>query len=282
MENALYNSEANQEILLCQQGTRIGILKHITTWANDITRETIFWLYGPAGTGKSTIASSFVRSLVHTHQLGASYFFKRGEKDRNGTAGFSPTIASQLISTIPDFKNYLKPSLDKIGNARIEKLALEEHFKTLILAPLSEMPQDKSGILTRVIVVDALDECERYDHIPRLLNLLTQLQKLTTIRFRVFLTSRSANPIVDAFEDLRSNGATYSSLALHEEFSDETKADISAVLKARFASIKVKRKITKDPWPETEEFVRLVTLASQPSPLFIYAATLCRFVDDET
>ena len=257
-------------------------MNHITAWANDITRETLYWLYGPAGTGKSTIAASFIRLLVATDQLGATYLFKRGDKDRNDTALFFPTIASQLILTIPSFRIHLKRSLEKIGNTKIEKKALEEQFKTLILAPLSEVLPDKSEMLTKVIVVDALDECERYGHIPRILNLLAQLQKLSTIRLCVFLTSRSASPIVDVFEDFKRNNSTYSSLALHEEFYNETAADIRSFLTKQFANIKSRRKITKDPWPESEKLDRLFTLASQPSPLFIYAATLCRFVNDET
>jgi hypothetical protein len=138
-----------------------------------------------------------------------------------------------------------------------------------------------SGILTRVLVVDALDECEQYGHISRILSLLSQLQGLVTVRLRVFLTSRSADPVVVAFEDLKGKDAVYRSVPIHEEFYEETKADISDFLKTRFATIKAKRKITKDPWPDPEDLDHLVNLATNPSPLFIYAATLCRFVYDE-
>ncbi|KAF4636457.1 hypothetical protein G7Y89_g1629 [Cudoniella acicularis] len=282
VDNALYNSEADQHIPMCQTGTRVGILNRITAWANDVESETVFWVFGPAGTGKSTITRTLAHSLADTRQLGASYFFKRGEEGRNDTARFFPTIASQLVDTIPPFKKCLRKSLQKLGNAKVEKKALGEQFKTLILTPLSEIPPHASGILTKIIVIDALDECECYNDVPLICRLLSQLQELSTVRLRVFLTSRSANPIVDAFEDLRNNGAAYRSLSLYEEFYEETKTDISAFLKARFTTIKAKRKITTDPWPDPENLVRLVTLASQPSPLFIYAATLCRFVDDET
>ena len=279
MENAPYNSAADEDIPLCHQGTRSGILKYITTWANDNTSETIFWLYGPAGTGKSTITRSLADSLAHDSQLAASYFFKRGEEDRNGTALFFPTIASQLIGTMPKFRAFLRKSLENLEKTKVENMALKEQFKRLILTPLSEMPTDKSGILTGVIIVDALDECEQYNRIPKILSLLSQLRELRTVRLRVFLTSRPAIPIVDAFEELRSNGVTYRSLALHEAFYEDTKADISTFLKSRFATIKTKRKIT-GPWPDPTDLDRLVSLATNPSPLFIYAATLCRFVDD--
>jgi NACHT domain len=282
VENALYNSAADEDIPLCHQGTRSAILKYITTWANDTTSETIFWLYGPAGTGKSTITRSLADSLTRDSQLGASYFFKRGEEDRNGTTLFFPTIASQLIGTIPKFRVLLRKSLENLGKTKVENMALKEQFKRLILTPLSEMPTDKSGIPTGVIIVDALDECEQYeqyDRIFKILSLLSQLRELSTVRLRVFLTSRPAIPIVDAFEELRRKGVTCRSLALHEEFYEDTKADISTFLKSRFATIKTKRRIT-GPWPDPTDLDRLVSLATNPSPLFIYAATLCRFVDD--
>jgi hypothetical protein len=185
-----------------------------------------------------------------------------------------------LIATIPTFRTFLRNSLDKLGNAKAEKKTLEEQFKVLILNPLSEMVfPDSSGMLTRVIVIDALEECERYDHVSRILSLLLQLRELTTVCLRVLLTSRSADLIVDAFDNLKDNA--YHRLALDEEFYDETKADISAFLKARFATIKAKAKITKDPWPDPKDLDRLVSLATEPSPLFIYASTLCRFVYEE-
>ncbi|RYP03115.1 hypothetical protein DL765_010598 [Monosporascus sp. GIB2] len=280
--SALYNSVDDQHVPLCAQGTRISILSQITAWVNDVDGETIFWVYGPAGIGKSTISRTLAHSLANTGQLGASYFFKRGEEGRNGTARFFPTIASQLITTIPTFKNFLRKSLEKLGNAKVEEKALGEQFKILFLAPLSEMVPETSGILTRVIVIDALDECEHSGDIPLICSLLSQLQELITVHLRVFLTSRSAHPVVGAFEDLKNNDTTYRGLALHEEFYADTKADICTFLQARFASIKVKQKITKDPWPDPKDFDRLLTLATNPSPLFIYAATLCRFVYDET
>ena len=280
-ETALYDSEANYNIPLCQQGTRVGILNRITAWINNITSETIFWLYGPAGTGKSTISRTLANDLFNTGQLGASYFFKRGEKDRSGTAQFFPTIASQLIDTTPTFETCLRKSLEMPGNAKVENKSLEKQFNTIILTPLS-MLSDKSGILTRIIVVDALDECEPYEHIAEILSLFSQLKGLRKVRLRVFLTCRSTNPI-DTFEDLENKDlkdkkTTYPRLALHED--DAAKADISAFLEKSFADIKIKGKITKDPWPDPKDLDRLVSLATNPSPLFIYAATLRRFVYD--
>jgi len=232
-------------------------------------------------TGKSTIARTLAHFLEDTEQLGASYFFRRGEQGRNGTALFFPTLASQLIATIPTFKAHLGQSLENPATAEVEKKALKEQFKMLIQDPVSNMSPEKSGVLTRVIVVDALDECECQDDVPVVLSLLSQLQEQKTVRLRVFFTSRSTYPIVGVFEDLANNRTSYRCLALDKEYRNETKDDISAFLKFTFATIKAKAKVAKDPWPEPRELDRLINLATTPSPLFIYAATLCRFVDDK-
>lgn len=179
------------------------------------------------------------------------------------------------------FNTYLRESLEKLGNVKIEKTALKEQFETLLLTPLSAILPDDSGMMTRIIIIDALDECERYDHIPEILKMLAQLRGLRNVRFRVFLTCRSAPRIVSAFNDLNTQPGIYRCLALEKEFNKETKADISAFLRKTFANIRTKSGITIDPWPDPKDLNRLVSLATNPSPLFIYAATLCRFVYDE-
>lgn len=281
--SALYSSAEDQHIQPCQQGTRVSIRNQIMAWANDINRETLFWVYGPAGTGKSTISRSIAQSLADTGLLGASYFFKREKEGRNSASRFFPTIASQLIATVPTFKRSLRESLEKPGNIGLETKALREQFKTLILTPLSQVFTDASQpILNRVIVIDALDECEDGGDIRIIFDLLSQLQELSTVRLGVFLTSRFAYPIVGAFRSLQRKQISYRSLSLLEDFSEETKADISTFLVERFATIKTNNEITEDPWPDPKDLDHLITLATNPSPLFIYAAILCRFVDDGT
>lgn len=279
-ENAIYNSAEDQDIPLCQPDTRVSILNQITTWATGFEMETIFWLSGPAGTGKSTISRTLAHSLADARRLGASYFFKRGAERRNDTGLFFPTIADQLARTIPAFDACLRKLLKMEENFKVENKALEEQFRILIHTPLSEMRPDDSGVLTKVIVIDALDECEHLEHISRILGLFSQLRAITTVRLRVFLTSRSSHPIISAFKDLDKKNVLYHKLALDEEFHNETKADISAFLRQRFAVIKAHWDIPEEPWPEHGKLDYLIDRATIPSPLFIYAATLCRFIGD--
>jgi len=156
------------------------------------------------------------------------------------------------------------------------KKALEIQFQRLIMTPLAAIAREASEILTRVIVIDALDECKGDRIVGLICRLLSQLHGLGAVRLRVFLTSRSAPHIVGAFKNI-----PHRSLSLLD-FSDETKGDISAFLEEGFAKIKADNNIMENPWPRPKDLDRLLALATNPSPLFIYAATLCRFVDDGT
>ena len=43
----------------CYEGTREGLLEDLRTWAESDNGEQFFWLHGPAGSGKTTIAQTF-------------------------------------------------------------------------------------------------------------------------------------------------------------------------------------------------------------------------------
>ena len=280
-DSALYDSAEDQHIPRCQEGTRKGILSKITVWANAVESETIFWLHGPAGTGKSTISRTIARDFAEARLLGASYFFKR--QSRSGSSRFFPTIAARLVDSIPPLETHVCQSLNKLGKlgkAKIEEKSLETQFQTLILTPCNILSKQWAAKRTRVIVIDALDECEADDDIRKICTLLSQLQELNTVRVRVLLTSRSTSTIGEAFNDAKTKHTTRDLSLL--DFSDDSKTDISAFLGKRFAAIKNEKHITENPWPDPKDLAHLLTLATNPSPLFIYAATLCLFVNDGT
>jgi hypothetical protein len=170
----------------------------------------------------------------------------------------------------------LRKSLEGLENDVIESRALQDQFQILLRGPLSQMRPD-ADIPTWVIIIDALDECEQPEHICRIL-LSSQLQQLDNVRMCVLVTSRHAPPIAAVFDDTRER-STHRSLSLYEEFTKETKDDITAFLETSFADIKKRRKISKRHWPDPEDLNQVVRLATTPSPLFIYATTVCRVVE---
>ncbi|PCD25239.1 hypothetical protein AU210_014347 [Fusarium oxysporum f. sp. radicis-cucumerinum] len=278
--NARYDSEDVQESPRCEPGTRVRLLEAIERWAERGSDQPVFWLVGPAGTGKSTIARSIVHTFDKDKRLVAGYFFKRGEQDRNDTSRLFSTLAMQFVDNVSSFKECLRQSLEGLDKDAVEKINLETQFHKLLWHPLENLQLNEKGPLQRIIVIDALDECERPEHLIRVLELLFRLCTVSKFRLRVLITSRSAPDIVEAFEPHLKN-KTVRNLELHREFSEDTKIDIQNFLKLRFEDIRRKRRVQQKPWPTPDDLKLIVHLSTTPEPLFIYAATLCRFVSDK-
>lgn len=254
------------------------MLKRIREWADYEESPTILWLNGPAGTGKSTIARTIAYVFSDQDQLGGSYFFDQNS-GRTGLERFFPTIANRLVATIPGFGDRLRRSLEELGNPKeeaknITTKAIEEQFKRLIKNPLAELPPSHPNTLERIIVVDALDECADRTRIQLICRLFAQLHGLPAIRIRVLLTSRP-----DPYIETSLQESYYYGLSLLDaNLGHEAKQDILLFLQSRFKDIRRNFGIKEDPWPDQDDSVRLFNMATQPSPLFIYAETLYRFV----
>lgn len=232
----------------------------------------MFWLHAPAGTGKSTLTRSLAERWHRRRILGAGYFFKRGDDERNGTARLFPTIARQLTQSIPGFQAKLRTSLKGASEQDIEFKALDIQFEILIRTPLSQLNHSSSP---KVIILDALDECKEIRKLSLVVQLLDSLRELKTMRICVFLTSRRDPLIDEMFRDRPCR-----KMALHESYRSETTKDIKAYLKSSLSAIKDRKKLATEGWPEPGQFSFLLEQATTPTPLFIYAEAAMRFIDD--
>ncbi|KAK6351685.1 hypothetical protein TWF718_004835 [Orbilia javanica] len=269
-DGAAYGSFEDQHQPECLPNTRVQLLKDIGEWVEDPRGKCVFWLSGVAGTGKSTISRTIARALREKDQLAASFFFKRGEKDRGDASKFFTTLTSQLANYITD----LAPGVQNAINdyPRIASTGHREQFDKLIFQPLSQLicppPQTVKGIL----VIDALDECDRELDQRLIVSLLAQLREIRSIDIRVFLTSRPELPLRLGFKEL--SGDIYREMILHE--IPEVEDDIAIFLRAEFAEIRISHSLPSD-WPGDRDIQKLAKMAV---PLFIFAATACRFIAD--
>ncbi|KAJ5098832.1 hypothetical protein N7532_005833 [Penicillium argentinense] len=254
----------------CLPGTRIDVLREIEEWTKTPHGKCIFWLNGMAGTGKSTISRTVATRLKEQQLLGASFFFKRGEEDRGTAKKLFPTLIEQLVVGIPRMQPEVQKAIDDDPN--ISEKVLREQFEKLLLDPLLELKQCEDTT-TRVIVIDALDECDSEDDIGVILRLLPQVQKLTSVQLRFLLTSRPELPIRLGFEEI--TGA-YRDLVLHEINKSAIEHDISLYFEDELLHLKQRHSFPPD-WPGDAATRELVNRAV---PLFIAAATLCRFISD--
>ncbi|PYH50468.1 WD domain protein [Aspergillus niger CBS 101883] len=253
----------------CLPGTRKELLLDIRDWAVSDQGKCIFWLNGLAGTGKSTISRTVAKDLQEQGLLGASFFFKRGEGDRGNAARFFPTIIQQLFTRIPELRAAILQAIR--DNPRISTMPLKEQFEELIHRPLHSLSQSSLQSLRLVVVVDALDECDRDDDIKVILQLLPRVQDVNSLCLRFFITSRPELPLRLGF-----NAIDHRDLILHEVPKPIIERDISMFLKEKFVSIRHTRSLSSD-WPGYVNAQRLVTMSV---PLFIFAATICRLFED--
>ncbi|KAL6814076.1 Pfs, NACHT and WD domain protein [Trichoderma camerunense] len=275
-EGAAFDSHAEEHNPTCLPGTRVELLQHITNWTQDPSAKAIFWLNGMAGTGKSTVSRTIAKSLVSTGHLGASFFFKRGEGDRGSSAKLFTTIAAQLATIQTNIASYFQHAIK--ANSDIGNKGLREQFNELILQPLSKVPpyKRKSGFI--VIVIDALDECELEDDVKLIIRLFNHDKSLG---LRIFLTSRPELPIRLGFSAIQGE---FQGVILHEISEPVIQHDLSVLIRHELQrirdnynkSVQEYRQLKGD-WPGQASIDTIVKMAI---PLFIFAATICRFLAD--
>ncbi|KAL9568945.1 hypothetical protein ACKAV7_006931 [Fusarium commune] len=242
---ASFDSHAEEHHPTCLPDTREELLKEIDGWIDDPKSKTIFWLNGMAGTGKSTISRTVARARAKRGDLGASFFFKRGEVDRDNLNKLMPTLAYQLALSMPEVAFFIKKALD--ANSAVIGDFVKEQFEKLIQEPLSKAAATATTPSSVVMVIDALDEC-------------------------------------DQEADISEVQGSYQDLVLHDIPAQVVEHDIIVFLDDEFKKIRLdfnmtvgdERKLPQD-WPGRPI---VQSLARMAVPLFVFAATVCRFVGD--
>ncbi|KAG2411924.1 hypothetical protein HFD88_009480 [Aspergillus terreus] len=270
-EGATFDSYANEDDE-CLPGTRHELLGRIKKWAFSPPEKCIFWLNGMAGTGKSTISRTISRCFKEQGVLGASFFFKRGEEDRGNAKKLFPTLTRQLMLWSPGLKSSVQKALN--DDPDIASKPLREQFEKLLLQPLLSINQRGQQSQNAVIIIDALDECEHDQDVRNIIRLLPRLQEVKSLCLRVFLTSRPELPIRLGFSEIGND--IYQDLVLHEIPEEVTERDIRLFLRHRFTKIRQDRKVPRD-WPGDDIIQQLVEVSV---PLFISAATVCRYIEN--
>ncbi|KIX09433.1 uncharacterized protein Z518_00513 [Rhinocladiella mackenziei CBS 650.93] len=277
-EGAAFDSHTDEQNARCHPDTRIDLRNQVKQWAVDRRSKGIFWLCGVAGTGKSTISRTVAQHFAEEGTLVASFFFKRGGGDRGNASRFFTTIVSQMIVKVPALSPLVSEAIE--ADPSLTAKSLSDQFEKLFLQPLSKILTPKP-VPRLIIVVDALDECESEGHVRTMLSLLSQAPNITSVSLRTFVTSRPDLAIRLGFKNI--SGGVYQDFILHEIPRPTIERDIAIYLNTTFSSIRnehnslyPRRPLPSD-WPGDAD---IQTLAGMAVPLFIFAATVCRFVGD--
>ncbi|KAL2783175.1 hypothetical protein BJX66DRAFT_138218 [Aspergillus keveii] len=237
VEDALFDSQANEHEPRCHPDTRIDLLREIYNRVDDTNGKSVFYLQGMAGTGKSTISCTVAQHMVErpNRPLVATFFFKRGEGDHGNSSRVVTTLTSQLIAKEPVLAASVKRAIDANANHAITGRPMGEQFEQLILKPLESVKPGKSR--TVVIIIDALDECGSEDDIRRLLYQISRGAKMKAdkIRWRAFMTGRPEMPVRLGIDAIRGD-VEQRQLELVPEA--DIHHDLTSFFKTRFASIR--------------------------------------------
>jgi hypothetical protein len=267
--DAPFNSYAKQDLSTCLPKTRVDLLEKIYNWVDSEDEPCIFWLNGLAGTGKSTIARTIAREYFEQKRLGASFFFSKGGGDVGNASKFFTSIAVQLAQNTSSLRQYISEAAKE--QIDIENHSLHDQWRQLVLRPLSRLDKRLSPS-SYLLIVDALDECDNEDHIRTILQLLAEARSLTTVRLRVFLTSRPEIPIRHSIYDIPQ--AEHQDFVLHNIQPSIVDSDISLFLEHNLGRIRQDWNLGAD-WPGGEVLRQLVVNANG---LFVWAATTCLFI----
>jgi len=263
---AAFGSFETRHDPLCLEDTRVDLLHEIQRWGEDKDERCIFWLNGLAGTGKSTIARTVAKGFS---QFKASFIFSRSNAELSHTAKFFTSIAVQLANQSPILKRLISEAVSERND--IARQSLQNQWHHLIVQPLSKLDNSFQDSLL-LIVVDALDECEDQDDIEDIVRLFAEAHGVTTIRLRIFLTSRPEVPIRHGFSKI--SNVEPRDFILHNINPATADHDIFLFLEHGFKDICQGHGFPTG-WPRHDDIQKLT---SRSSGLFVWASTAFKFI----
>ena len=246
----------------CTENTRKEILNTLQAWASDNVTTKVYWLSGMDGTGKTTIAYSFSEILERKGYLGGTFFVSHLRVDTSDAHCIIPTISLQLAKYLPSFGSLI---LDVVkNNPSCSSWRIAKQFMNFMVTPLTVACRENRVAVVPVIVLDALDECSDQSPVTELLDVILGHSKSLPVKF--FITSRPEMVVKESFDHSRA----HSNFILHEVGKEIVKADIEVYIKACLVG-----RYNRPNWPSEGDVESLVNMSGT---LFIYAATVCKYI----
>ena len=263
------NASARSE---CLNGTRVDILVKIIHWLlnpEPLDFNTL-WLFGPAGTGKSTICTTVAQYFYHLRRRGAFLLC-----DQNNPVNNEPT---RLIRTLAHQLAYFEPSIgDAIANViqnrpDIVNTPFHEQLRGLLLEPLDATKYlDTNGPI--IIIIDGLDECGDETTRSALLKALSEGLSKFPSGFRFLIASRD---IPDIRAAMQKSNVDPLQLTIDDEVNNRDIVEFLLQLRRRDIPSFEPLDLPHD-WPTDQTIRRLAQLSGG---LFIWASTAFNHIKD--
>ncbi|PBK82056.1 hypothetical protein ARMGADRAFT_743142 [Armillaria gallica] len=258
-------------------GTRAETINYLMGWIAECS-EGVLWCSGLAGTGKSSLVGTLHEHLTVNggrNRLGA--FVRYDRTEYNQASRLIASIAYSLGMFDPRIGNTVALAMQR--NRSVTGLSASsalQQFDLLLRRPL-EAVSDLATEGPIVVIIDGLDESDITREVLALL-FLGFGPRLPFMRLLIF--SRPVENILQSFR--LADQTTVSRLALDSstEQSEYVRRDIKYFISTKFDEI------YEVQLPDTtfknicEERHVVEELASRASGLFIWAATVCKFISN--
>ncbi|KAM6499583.1 hypothetical protein JOM56_005091 [Amanita muscaria] len=269
---ALHNSSAQDPDRRCHPGTRENVLMRLRQWTdNPNATDRIFWLFGPAGAGKSAIA----QTIAHAYNQGevaATFFFFRSDAARNDGNRLFPTIAWQLAFSIHATKDFIVHALGETPH--LPMTDVETQFEQLV-ARVFQLTNNIASQMRHpapVVIIDGVDECSNEQLQRRILVVIGNAVKNCRVPLRFLISSRPEALIEDTLNQFQDITLRIDLAAL-----DDSNRDVEKYLVDKFSAIGSKQGLSPT-WPGQEIIDEFVF---KSSGYFIFASTVMRYISDE-
>ena len=255
---------------VCSPGTRVDILNKIVTWAGDTSSDSpnVYWLFGHAGSGKSTIAYTIARRFEFagdsndTIILGGDFFCSRQFGETRLSKYIIRTIVYHLALKCKPFAD----ALHRSERLNIITQALSTQLDGLLFGPWQESEPDRRADKTTphyLIVIDALDEIDEAggsEFLRELVDAINKTNEKCLRGLKFLVTSRSDQDLVKHVNSLERKQL----YRLQDVKEEEARADVATYLNASLPHFVGRTEMNK--------------LVEQAAGLFIYAATVVKLL----
>ncbi|KAF8702671.1 WD40 repeat-like protein, partial [Rhizoctonia solani] len=243
----------------CLDGTREAILATLIKWTQTRhTSESLMWISGQVGMGKTAIATSLCQRLHNAQTLAGSFFCRHDGESNNPLQLFNNLIHAIAIRCAPY-------ALEVTKAIRLDRGLCTSHlgirYEYLVKRPLQRL-SSLSISAPLVLVIDGLDQCGSDKDSLGTLEKLDEMSRLVSW-LKVVVTARPVITIQEYFE----NNCLHKSV-LHLQDYDAS-PDIRAYIEDQFAAL-----ARKERWAEGA----IDRLHSMSCGVFLWASTVVEYI----
>ena len=251
------------------------MVQNIDNWSRSPGDRHLSLLDGPAGFGKSAIARTVAELWKRSERLAGTFFFFRNSGDQSRVIRLVSTLAYDLTRYLPGTTQSIENAL--IEDARLLDRPIQHQFQKLIVDPVAALPKQSHR---RMIIIDALDECEDRESIRQLIEFTTNIDYFE-FPIDILFTSRREEHIRKIFESPSFDHMIYQISLSNTAFG--VHEDIEHFLRSKFNTIyQENRRLmgnTPSPWPSPSDLKNIVRKINGS---FIFASTLTKYIREGT